>query len=74
MGETFIIQRNGKQLRSIIKKKNGVKRISCQSRFMSTIKAYYQIKCLADEDCLRGMNPYVSAESAKKLSVENKLL
>ncbi len=59
MGDMFLIERNHKQLRSIIQK-NGEHRVSCTTNSMRTIKEYFHIKCLAEKDCLEGLSPYIS--------------
>ena len=69
MGDKFIVQHDAssryKRWRGLIQKKNGDTRISCNAtQFKRQVEEYFKTTCMVQDDCLEGLNPYVTKEYA----------
>lgn len=66
MGDTYVVSSRGKLLHGVRHKKTGeVSDATCLTNSRSIIREYYELARQVDNDTLRGLNPYLSAEGAR---------
>lgn len=67
MGDTYVVSQKGKLLHGVRHKKTGeVGTAVCLTHALWIVEEYYQLAVQVDRECLRGLNPYLSAEAARK--------
>ena len=68
-GDTYLVQKENKIWRGVVRNKDGEERVQCGYTYSKyTVLWYADVVRMAQEEALRGLNPFVSKEYALRYS------